>query len=54
MGFASLNPSYEAKNGAGPRPNSSTKTDRWERSFFIFRLITSKKIFIAGIAVAGA
>jgi hypothetical protein len=46
MGFASLNPSYETKDGPQPPENSSTKAHRRERQFAIFLLITSQKILL--------
>ena len=48
MGFASLNPSYEGKDGCRPPENSSTKAHRREWPFAIFLLITSQKIYCSG------
>jgi len=45
MGFASLNPSYRLSVTPGHAGNSSTKAGRWERSFAIFLLTTSPKIY---------
>jgi hypothetical protein len=47
MGFASLNPSYETKDGSRPPENSSTKAHHRERPFAIFLLITSQKILLS-------